>query len=147
MNTRQIEAILKSDLMTRDLYRGTFSMDEVPRLKMRPGCFIINTDDRDEPGEHWLAVYNDNGHVEYFDSYGLPPIDKRLFAFLGDNYKYNATKLQLLFSNACGFYCVYNILHRARGRSMEDIIKVLKRSDGDFIVKEFLYRHYKPLFY
>ena len=30
---------------------------------------------------------------------------------------------------------------------MVDIINVLKRSDGDFVVKDFLYRHYKPLFH
>jgi hypothetical protein len=74
-------------------------------------------------------------------------MDVRLKDFLGPNYVYNATPLQQIFSNACGFYCVYYILHRARDCTMEDIINVLKRSDGDFIVKEFIYRHYKPLFY
>ena len=60
---------------------------------------------------------------------------------------YNAAPMQQIFSKACGFYCVYDILHRARGHSMVDIIDTLKRSDGDFVVKDYLYRHYKPLFY
>ena len=144
MNTRQINAILQRDCMTKHLYHGEFPMDQLPTLQ--PGAYIINSDDHDEPGEHWFAVFNDKC-VEYFDSYGLEPLDDRLFDFLGDNYVYNATYLQQLFSNACGFYCVYYILHRARGHCMDDIIDILKRSDGDFIVKEFLYRHYKPLFY
>ena len=144
MNTKQINAILRSDCMTKDLYHGEFAMDCLPNLQ--PGAYIINTDDYDEPGEHWLAVYNDDC-VEYFDSYGLVPLDDRLNRFLGVHYVYNSVKLQQLFSNACGFYCVYYILHRARGYYMNDIINVLKRSDGDFVVKEFLYRHYKPLFY
>ena len=144
MNTKQINAILQCDSMTKHLYHGKFAMDCLPTLQR--GAYIINSDDHDEPGEHWLAVYNDNC-VEYFDSYGLAPLDVRLIDFLGDTYVYNASQLQQLFTNACGFYCVYYILHRARGYSMNDIINVLKRSDGDFIVKEFLYRHYKPLFY
>ena len=144
MNTRQINAILQSDYMTKDLYHGEFPMDQLPTLQ--PGAYIINTDDHDEPGEHWLAVYYDKD-IEYFDSYGLKPLDSRLEDFLGKKYVYNASPLQQVFSNACGFYCVYYILHRARDHSMNDIIHVLKRSDGDFIVKEFLYRHYKPLFH
>ena len=147
MNTQQIHHILKSDFMSSKLYHGTYPMDRIPYLKMENGAFVINTDNHDEPGEHWLVVYNDNGYVEYFDSFGRPPLDKRLKSFLGNDYKYNKTELQLLFSNACGFYCVYYILHRVRGYSMDEIINVLKRSDGDFIVKKFVYRHYKPVFY
>ena len=144
MNTKQINAILEYDCMTKDLYHGEFPMDQLPTLQH--GAYIINTDDHDEPGEHWLAVYVDKD-VEYFDSFGLFPLDSRLEHFLGDDYLYNAAPMQQIFSNACGFYCVYYILHRARGHSMVDIINVLKRSDGDFVVKDFLYRHYKPLFY
>ena len=48
---------------------------------------------------------------------------------------YNAALMQQLLSNACGFYCVYYILHRARGHSMVDIIDTFKRSGGDFVVK------------
>ena len=144
MNSRQIRRILQSDAMASDLYRGIYPMDRLPR--MEPGYYIINTDNHDEPGKHWLVVYNDHGQIEYFDSFGRPPLDKRLKSFLGNNYKYNATELQQLFSNACGFYCVYYIIHRVRGFTMEEIITVLKRSDGDYIAKEFLYRHFKPIF-
>lgn len=145
MNTSQLRRILQTDVMASDLYRGIYAMDTLPDCT--PGYYIINTDDQDEPGEHWLAVFNDHGHIEYFDSFGRPPLDKRLETFLGKTYKYNDIPLQLLFSNACGFYCVYYILHRCRGYSMEEIIHILKRSDGDFIVKDYLYRHYKPVFY
>jgi hypothetical protein len=130
--------------MTKELYHGEFPMDQLPTLQ--PGAYIINTDDSDGPGQHWLAVYVDDDIVEYFDSYGLPPCDSRLERFLGKCYVYNAIPLQQIFSNACGFYCVYYILHRARNYSMIDIINVLKKSDGDFVVKDFLYRHYKPVF-
>ena len=56
-------------------YHGEFSMDRLPTLQC--GAYIINTDDHDELGEHWLAVYFDKD-VEYFDSFGLFPLDSRL---------------------------------------------------------------------
>ena len=104
--------------MTKDLYDGEFSMAQLPPLQR--GAYIINTDDHDEPGEHWLAVYFDKD-VEYFDSFGLFPLDSRLE--IGDDYVYNAAPMQQIFSNAYGIYCVHYILHRARGHSMIDIKK------------------------
>ena len=92
----------------------------------------------DEPVEHWLAVYFDKD-VEYLDSLGLFPLDSRLENYLSEDYVYNTAPMQQNFSNACGFYCIYYILHRARGHSMVDIIDTLKRSDGDFVVKDYLY--------
>ena len=60
-----------------------FPMDQRPTLQR--GAYITNTDDHGEPGEHWLAVYVDKD-VEYFDSFGLFPLDSRLEIFLGDDY-------------------------------------------------------------
>ena len=40
---------------------------------------IINTSKADEKGEHWVAVYfpkDRAGETEYFDSFGLPPIQR-----------------------------------------------------------------------
>ena len=76
-----------------------------------------------------------------------PYLDNGLVTFVGDDYVYNAAPMQQNFSNVCGFYCVYYILHRARGHSMVDIIDTLIINDGDFVVKDFLFRLYKPLFY
>ena len=142
---------------------------------------MINTDDHDMPGSHWVAVYTepqqqqqrsqqyhyntlydyDQHHhhcqqhqqlsessiaVDYMDSYGQPPTDKRLLKFLGSNYDYNSVALQLPLSNACGFYCLYFLLNRARGNSATSIIETLARVDSDFVVKDYLYSRYKPIF-
>ena len=140
MNTQQISAILSSDFMTKNLFHGVFAVDQLSSVC--DGMYVINSDEQDKPGEHWLAVYN----KEYFDSYGFPPQDKRIIDFLGENVVYNCVGLQHLFSNACGFYCVYYLLQRARGQSMEEIIDTLRKKDGDFIVKNTLYERYKSLF-
>ena len=141
MNTVQIDAILRSDFMTKHLFHGVFPMDMLP--SKCEGMYVINTDEHDEPGEHWVAVYNN----EYFDSFGLPPQDDRILQFMGHDVTFNTVQMQQLLTNACGFYCVYYLLERARGNSMDDIVHVLRNSDGDFIVKERLYDCYASLFH
>jgi len=141
MNTQQIDAILRNDFMTKHEFQGVFPVDKLPLIC--DGMYVINTDEHDEPGEHWIAVYN----KEYFDSYGIPPQDRRIVSFIGTNAMFNAVPLQQPLSNACGFYCIYYLIERARGKSMEDIIDVLKNSDSDFIVKRRIYDYYSPLFH
>ena len=141
MNTHQIRSILQSDYMTKHFFQGVFPIDQLPLAC--EGMYVINTDEHDEPGELWVAVYN----KEYFDSYGLPPTDKRLLKFLGSDFVYNNVPLQQAWSNACGFYCVYYLLERARGKSFDDIVYILRHSDSDFIVKSTIYDRYTPLFH
>ena len=144
MFRHQIETILTLDVATRDLFCGVYPMNQLPTRQ--EGAYVINMDDHDEPGSHWVAVFDNNGVVEYVDSYGYPPIDVRCLQFLGSEYYYNKVKLQKQYSNACGFYCIYYILKRARGLTANDIIRNLKRTNSDFVVKNFLYSHYKPVF-
>lgn len=144
MFKRQITAILTLDASTKDKFRGVCSMDRLPQRK--PGAYVINMDDHDEPGSHWVAVYDDNGIVEYMDSYGLPPLDTRCLLFLGSDYHYNSRVLQQQFSNACGFYCVYFLIQRSRGHSANTILDMLARTDSGYVVKNFIYSRYKPIF-
>ena len=141
MNTSQINAILSHDVMTKDVFQGVYPVNRLP--KSCEGMYVINTDEHDQPGEHWVAVYN----KEYFDSFGVSPLDSRIIDFMDSTIQYNCVPLQQILTNACGFYCVYYLLERARGRSMKEIIHVLKNSDSDFIVKNMIYDRYKPLFY
>jgi len=143
MFKRQIETVLTLDNSTRRLFRGVYPMDRLPAR--RRGAYVINMDNHDEPGSHWVAVFDD-GNVEYMDSYGRPPLDARCIAFLGSDYDYNTLKLQRQYSQACGFYCVYYIIQRARGYSAEQILSMLDNADSDYVVKRFLYSRYRPVF-
>ena len=143
MYKRQITAILTLDGQTP--FRGVYAMDRLPQRK--PGAYVINMDNHDEPGSHWVAVYDDERNVEYMDSYGLPPLDTRCLQFLGPNFSYNTLPLQKPLSNACGFYCVYFIMQRARGYSANMILNMLSQTDSDFVVKELIYSRFKPVFH
>ena len=141
MYKRQIEAILKIQPSTRKIFRGVFPIDRLPIRQ--PGAYVINLDKHDEPGSHWVVVIDDGKRVEYFDSYGLPP---SLTSFLGDKAVYSTVSLQPLYSNACGFYCVYYIIQRSLGIAMKDILLLLSRIDSHYVVKNMLYTNFSSIF-
>ena len=143
MNSNQIRKILWSDIEAKNVFRGVFAVDQLPR-ELQVGAYIINTDEHYKPGQHWVAVYYDGTIKEYFDSYGLPPLDRRILEFLGPKFVYNNIPLQKTLSNACGYYCVYYILRRSRAADMEKIVRLLERTkDSDYYVKSFIYKRYK----
>lgn len=127
MYTKELKSRLK-----RYRLRGVYPIDRLPHRKMCGG-YIINTDEHDEPGEHWVAVFVNTRGTDYFDSYGRPPIDKRILKFLGSNVSYNSRMLQGPTSRVCGHYCVYFIKHRSKGWSAERIINSFPRQSDLFV--------------
>lgn len=69
---------------------------------------IINLDDKDGPGTHWVAYRKNGRNVDYFDSFGdlQPPHD--LMDYLGpDNViKYNHKRYQNFDTYECGHLCL-----------------------------------------
>lgn len=127
MDSKTVEKTLLLDPVTRKVFTGVFASDLLPKhLSYLPAALVCNTDPSDEPGEHWVAIYVDgNGHGEYFDSYGLPPLQNSIIKFLNEcavNWTYNSKRLQGLFSSVCGYYCIYYLLYRCRGYSLNSIV-------------------------
>ena len=67
----QIESILKIENSTKSGFQGVFPIDLLP--SRQKGSYVINLDEHDQPGSHWVAVYDDGDKVEYFDSFGVRP--------------------------------------------------------------------------
>ena len=127
MDGDEIATVLLRDPFVQPVFHGVFSSDLLPQLplKHRPAALVVNTDPSCRPGEHWIAIYLPKcGPVEYFDSYGKPPNVASIRTFLarnGDTFKINPKPLQGPLSSVCGHYCIYYLLHRCRGQSMEAI--------------------------
>lgn len=57
-------------------FGGVISADEIHLLpKKLPLGFIMNLDNSNQKGSHWVAVYISNDSIEYFDPFGKPPSD------------------------------------------------------------------------
>lgn len=68
---------------------------------------IINLDDAEGPGTHWVAYRKRGDNVVYFDSFGdlQPPLE--LMIYLGvDNVRYNHERYQDYNTYNCGHLCL-----------------------------------------
>ena len=129
MNTLQLEHVLKHDSYTSPILRGVYAIDTLPDLKT--GCYIVNTDRACNPGQHWLALFITSDEIEYFDSYGGQPLPFIKNKGKDRSWIYNPLMLQSPLTSVCGQYCLYYLLHRARGISLQVILNEFS-SDVDW---------------
>lgn len=69
---------------------------------------IVNLDDKDGPGTHWVAYSKKKHEVLYFDSFGnlQPPQDLMKYLGVGSTIKYNYEKYQNYDTVICGHLCL-----------------------------------------
>src|SRR5689334_20148323 len=119
MNSNQIRRELTSDAYSKRYFKGVLARDQLPNKIKKPAAYIINTENSDKKGEHWLALFYDrNCRCDFFDSFGLHPAFYNLEKYLyktSSTWQYNKNQLQSLESSYCGNYCIYFILLRSRG--------------------------------
>jgi hypothetical protein len=125
-STEQLACMLQS-LVAREGVSaiGVFPADQVPAIdKTMHCCFILNTEPRGQPGEHWLAFFYNhyNDTLEYFDSYGMT-LDTYdvVYEFLRSRGlasqctpANSAGCLQSDESLVCGHYCIAFLYWRAK---------------------------------
>ena len=102
MSNLKIDDILKNNVN----YIGTFSKDNVPHLKNNQST-IINLQDSDKSGSHWVSYKKIGNKIFYFDSYGvayIPDIITKQYS----NHKFisNIYRIQSMDSNQCGRFCI-----------------------------------------
>ena len=87
-------------------YIGTFSKDNVPLLKNNQST-IINLQDSDQPGSHWVSYKKIGNKIFYFDSYGVGFISD-IITKQYPNHKFicNIYRIQSMDSNQCGRFCI-----------------------------------------
>ena len=106
--------------------RGIYSRDGLPN-KIKKESGIINLDDIQGPGTHWVCYRNINNVVEYFDPFGLIMSNEALKYFntaspSGKQIVYSIDEIQNRNTVLCGYWCLYYLLERQRGNSILDVI-------------------------
>ena len=102
MSNLKIDKILQHDKN----YIGTNSKDNVPILKNNQST-IINLQDSDKKGSHWVSYCKRNDKIFYFDLYGIAFVNN----FIKNqypNHKFisNIYRIQSIDSNQCGRFCI-----------------------------------------
>ena len=103
--------------------RGIYSRDGLPQ-KIKKECGIINLDDIQGPGTHWVCYRNIESVVEYFDPFGLimPSEALKYFNTSGKQIVYSMDEIQNCNTVFCGYWCLYYLLERQNGKSILDVI-------------------------
>ena len=102
MSNLKIDQLLKHDIN----YIGTYSKDNVPALKNSQST-IINLQDSNKSGSHWVSYCKRKDKIFYFNSYGvafIPDIIKKQYPkhkFICSIYR-----IQSMDSIQCGRYCI-----------------------------------------
>jgi hypothetical protein len=129
---------LKKDSYSRRTFKKVLARDRLPKKIFYPSSYVINTDNHNEPGEHWLAFfYDSSGYCTFFDSFARSPKEFQLEEFLdktSNDWNHNTMRLQNMNSVTCGYYCVYFILLMSRGLQLADILVLFE--DKNFIVND-----------
>ena len=128
MNTEEIRILLTEDKRTTNAFRGVYARDELPKESKTNSLYICNTDPSNEPGEHWIVMYIDeNRRADYFDSFGRYPTEKCFEKFLTNNsvfWTHNDRPVQDLFSDACGYHCIFFAVYRCVGFDLNSIVNM-----------------------
>ena len=88
-------------------FKGVFMKDALPSKSEAGASYIINLDDSEGPGTHWMGLYVAPKEAFYYDPYGLdPPREVRKFAQgVGRRpVRVNRHKHQHVASQHCGRY-------------------------------------------
>ena len=122
-------------------YLGTYSKDTIhkaviPDIPKRFNCtsfLIVNLQNSDEPGSHWVALYTTPKRHIVFGSYGGNPLDEVLKLIAKyprpQDPIFSDMPIQAMGSAYCGYYIWYVLEGLIRGESIIDILYDFSMTD------------------
>ena len=77
-------------------FNGVYSRDNLPN-KIKDGVYVISLDEYSDIGTHWIALYELNNNVTYFDGFRVEHIPKEIIKVIKNkNIKANIFRVQAL---------------------------------------------------
>jgi hypothetical protein len=124
------------DFMKINKIDGEVKMRNEPYTKNK---IVINLDDKENTGTHWVLLFIKDNKMFYFDSFGIPPPeevvnkknDKRLF--------YSTNQIQPRNSILCGYFVCACLYWLNKGRDLYDFVDKFGMSNeqkNDKIIKD-----------
>ena len=86
-------------------FNDVYSRDNLNEI--RDKAYVINLHEYSDIGTHWIALYIENNHVTYFDSFGVVHIPKEIRTLISNkNIKTNIFRIQAYDSITIGYFCI-----------------------------------------
>ena len=87
-------------------FNGVYSRNNLPK-KIKDEAYVINLDEYEDVGTHWIALFCNRNEIVYFDSFGVEHVPEEIKEFIGNkNIKTNIFRVQENNSIMCGYFCI-----------------------------------------
>ena len=137
-------------------FNGVYSRDNLPKITKK-GADVINLDEYENTGTHWIALFVKTNEVIYFDSFGIEHIPKEINKFIGNEQsstakpsslersakarnkkiKANIFRIQA-YDSMCGYFCIEFINYMLKGKTLLDYTNLFSPNDfkkNDQVIK------------
>ena len=119
-------------------FNGVYSKNNLLKT-IKKGAYVINLDEYENVGTHWIALFVKPKYTVYFDSFGIEHIPKEIKHAIGNKeIKVNIFRIQAYDSIMCGYYCIEFINYMLEGKSLIDFTSLFSPHDfekNDKIIK------------
>ena len=120
-------------------FNGVYSRNNLPK-KIKKGAYVINLDEYENTGTHWIALFVKTNEVIYFDSFGIEDIPKEIEHAIGNKeIKPNIFRLQAYDSIMWGYFFIEFIIYMLKGKTLLDYTNLFSPNDfkkNDQIIKK-----------
>ena len=108
---------------------------------------IINLDEYETTGTHWVSLFVKPKYTVYFDSFGIEHIPKEINKFINNDtakssavarIKSNIFRIQAYDSIMCGYFCIEFINYMFKGKTLLDYTNLFSPNDfkkNDRVIK------------
>ena len=105
-------------------FNGVYSRNNLPKA-IKKGAYVINLDEYENTGTHWVSLFVKQKYTVYFDSFGVEHIPKEINKYIrskelgsavNNDIKSSIFKIQAYDSIMCGYFCIEFINYMLKGR-------------------------------
>ena len=119
-------------------FKGVYSRNNLPN-EIKKGAYVINLDEYEHTGTHWVSLFVKANEVIYFDSFGVERIPKEINKFIGNKkIKGSIFRIQAYNSIRCGYFWIEFINYMLKGKTLLDYTNLFSPNDfkeNDRVIK------------
>ena len=122
-------------------FNDVFSRNNLT-LKIKDGAYVINLDEYEDIGTHWIALFCKRNEIVYFDTFGVEHVPEEIKEFVRNkNIKANIFRVQGNNSVMCRYVCIGFIAFMLAGTKLTDFTIILSphafKENDDLILSYF----------
>ena len=110
-------------------FNGVYSRNNLPK-KIKDGAYVINLDEYEDVGTHWIALFCNKREIVCFDSFGVEHVPEEIKKIVGNkNIIANIFRAQAKDSVICGNFWIGFIDLTLAGKKLTDFTNMFSPHD------------------